>query len=180
MKDTKRKFSNRGLTHSTAHHLLAVSQLIEQQGYARVSDIARRLGITRGSVSVTMQTLCSSGHVRQDENHFFSLTAPGRKTAASVTARHEIVERVLREVLDMSPTQAHRESCRMEYLIEAETSRRLLGLLRFWQKHNLTGTLADELREGCPGCERYTQQECPCCELECVSDKCEQQVEPIA
>ena len=143
MLQTHRKFAAPGLTHSAAHHLLAAGGSIEQRGYARVADIARALGITRGSVSVTMQSLKSAGYVEQDENHFFILTDKGRKAIASIRSRHEIVEQFLTEVLGLSAEQSHRESCQLEYLIEAPTARRLSALLAFWRKNRLEGALEE-------------------------------------
>jgi len=53
--------------------ILAADESIEQRGYARVADIARILDITRGSVSVAMQSLKAGGYVEQDESHFFKI-----------------------------------------------------------------------------------------------------------
>ncbi len=165
----KRKFTAPGLTHSTVHHLLAVAELVERNSYARVADIAKRLEITRGSVSVTMRSLVASGHVRQDENHIFHLTEHGARAVGGIRARHELVEQFFTGVLGLSDELAHRESCRMEYIIEAETARRLLALLQYWRANGLDETsLQQGSRPGCPGCEHTDVAECPCCGLECL------------
>ena len=172
MVQTQRKFAVRGLTHSAAHHLLAAGESIEERGYARVADIARALGITRGSVSVAMQSLKSAGYVAQDENRFFVLTDKGRRAIASVRARHEVVERFLAEILGLSADQSHRQSCRLENLIDAPTARRLSSLLAFWKKNGLDGALAEETEHECPDCDESGHELCPSCELECLGDSC--------
>jgi len=172
MAEPKRKFGSPGLTHSGTHHLMAVGQLIDRSGYARVSDIARELGLTRGSVSVAMQSLRASGYVEQDENHFFHLTAQGETTVASIPLRHEIVEEVLTQVLGLTEADAHRESCRMEYLLEAPTARRLSALLQYWEDKELGKGFARKLSKisGCADCDQSESGTCPCCALECIED----------
>jgi DtxR family Mn-dependent transcriptional regulator len=154
------------LTHSAAHHLLATAELIDQHGYARGSDIARRLGLTRGSVSVAMKALKTNDLVEQDDNAFFHLTDRGAKAVASLRGRHEVVQQFMIEVLGLSHDQAHREGCRLEYLIEPDTARRLSGLLKFWNDKEL-GTLAEDYLDGhCPSCQGIQTETCPCCGLE--------------
>lgn len=172
MLQTQKKFTVRGLTHSTAHHLLAAGESIEQRGYARVADIARILEITRGSVSVTMQSLKASGYVEQDKNHFFTLTDKGSNAIASIRARHEIVEQFLTEILGLSDEQSHRESCRLEYLIETSTARRLSALLEFWRQNHPDGPLSQGIQEECPDCNNSADAMCPSCGLECLDASC--------
>ncbi len=155
------------LSHSAAHHLLATGELIDRSGYARVSDIARRLGLTRGSVSVAMQSVKTAGLVEQDENHFFILTEQGRRTVDSLRARHKVVEDFLTEMLGLTHEQAHRESCKMEHLLESPTVRRLAGLLQFWREHPSQVELQAHMDASCPLCNRQGDPtDCPCCSLE--------------
>ena len=55
--ETWKEFDHNEISHSAAHHLMAVDDLIRKFGYARVSDVARMLNITRGSVSITLKSL---------------------------------------------------------------------------------------------------------------------------
>ena len=56
--ETWKEFEANELTHSAAHHLLAIYEVgLEYGGWARVSDIARELSITRGSVSINGEAL---------------------------------------------------------------------------------------------------------------------------
>jgi DtxR family Mn-dependent transcriptional regulator len=169
MNANARKFATPGLSHSATHHLMAVGSLMDEHGYARVSDIARTLNVTRGSVSVAMQALRSAGYVTQDERRFFHLTERGETTIASIRSRHEIVERFLHNVLGLADESAHRESCRMEYLIEGPTASRLADLIRYWTDQNLDAGFSEYQSAGCSDCLQ-DGAECPCCSLECVED----------
>ena len=166
-----RKFDSNGLTHSVTHHLLAVDEGISTHGYARVTDIARLLEVTRGSVSVTMQSLKNAGLVEQDENRFFHLTEDGRSAVASIRKRHQVVEEFMVEVLGLTPEQSHCESCRLENLLEAPTTRRLHVLLEFWRENGFADTIERRMQSPCAE-RRDPGQACPCCGLECIDGEC--------
>ena len=178
MADNAKKFSPSGLTHSAAHHLLAVDEAVRRRGYARVSDIARELGITRGSVSVAMQSLRLAGFVEQDENHMFRLSPIGQRLVASLRVPHEIVEEFLTRVLGLTQQQSHRESCRIENLVEVPTARRLSALLRYWRESDLPPLSDSDLETECPACGDPQPQLCPCCGLECIGGACPLEAQP--
>jgi Mn-dependent DtxR family transcriptional regulator len=167
-----KKFDLAGLSHSAAHHLMAVASLLQDRGYARVVDIGRELNITRGSVCIAMQSLKQSGYVDQDDQHFYHLTEKGARAAAGIRTRHKVVERFLVEVLGMTRDQSHQESCKVENIIDGPTTRRLARLVEFWQERGLDEEFAGGAIIDCPAdCER-DEGECPCCGLECVDDNC--------
>ena len=76
-----REFDQNPVSHSAAHHLTAIQQLLEDQGYARVSDVARKLGITRGSVSVSLKGLRQRGLVVEDQHKHLGLSDEGQRIA---------------------------------------------------------------------------------------------------
>jgi DtxR family transcriptional regulator, Mn-dependent transcriptional regulator len=167
----ERRTEAASLTHSAAHHLLAAADSIDELGYARVSDIGRRLELTRGSVSVAMQSLRKAGYVDQDANRFFHLTDRGQRAAVGIRARHDVVQRFLIDILALSPEKAHSESCRMEHLLTAETTRRLYTLLEFLKSQGLQDDMVAAIQAGCPDCETQGSQ-CPCCGLAPLDDSC--------
>ena len=65
------------LTHSMAHYLLTIHKLREEKGYARVTDIAKELGLTKGSVSTALNNLKKRELVEEDESKFLSLSETG-------------------------------------------------------------------------------------------------------
>ncbi len=169
---TTKKFELGGLSHSAAHHLLAVAGLLKDRGYARVSDIGRELDVTRGSVSVMMQSLKQAGYVAQDDRSFYRLTDEGVQAVAGLRARHEIVERFLVEILGLSAKQSHNESCKLETIVDAPTTRRLMRLLEFWQEHQLDRQFDPNLEPLCPQSCEQAEYMCPCCGLECLDGTC--------
>ena len=130
--DTWKEFEANELTHSAAHHLLAIYQVgLAYGGWARVSDIARQLNITRGSVSINLRALKKRAWVETDEHHLVKLTPKGLKVVRSVMAKRVVLKAFLSDVLGLSDSQAEIDSCKIEHLISQSTGQRLAQFLRF-------------------------------------------------
>jgi DtxR family Mn-dependent transcriptional regulator len=123
--DVWKQFEENNLTHSAAHHLLAILELREKRGYARVTDVARHLNITTGSASTNLKSLKGKGLLAEDDNRFLSLSAQGEALARAVIARKNIFQRFLVEILQVTPEQAEIDACKTEHLISGETARKL-------------------------------------------------------
>jgi DtxR family Mn-dependent transcriptional regulator len=130
--ETWKEFEANELTHSAAHHLLAIHEVgASYGGWARVSDIARRLNITRGSVSINLRTLKKRGWVDTDEHRQVKLSAKGLRVVHSVMAKRVIVKKFLCDVLGISEQQAEIDSCKIEHLISHSTGERLVQFVQF-------------------------------------------------
>ena len=79
-----KSFEDNTLTHSAAHYLMTIKGLLEDHGYARVTDIAKRLNITRGSCSISLKPLKKRELVVEDENRFLQLSEEGRRLAEMI------------------------------------------------------------------------------------------------
>ena len=64
--DVWKQFEQNPISHSAAHHIVAIVELLERHGYARVSDVAKLLNITRGSASLTLKALKVRTLIKQD------------------------------------------------------------------------------------------------------------------
>lgn len=132
-----KSFEANELTHSAAHHLVAIHQLgAEYGGWARVSDIARQLSITRGSVSINLRTLKKRGLVVTDEHRMFKLSPKGRRIAQGILAKKATLMAFLTHVLGVPTHQAEVDSCKIEHLISHPTSERLVHFVRFLTSEN--------------------------------------------
>jgi len=123
--DVWKQFEENSLTHSAAHHLLAITELREKRGYARVTDVAKHLNITTGSASTNLKALKTKGFVIEDDNRFLALSPEGESLVTAVIMRKEVFYRFLTEVLDVSSDQAEIDACKTEHLISSETARKL-------------------------------------------------------
>ena len=130
--ETWKEFEANELTHSAAHHLLAIHEVgAPYGGWSRVSDIARSLNITRGSVSINLRTLKKRGWVQTDAHRLVKLSPKGLKVVHSVMAKRVIVKTFLSEVLGIAESQADIDSCKIEHLISHSTGERLVQFLQF-------------------------------------------------
>lgn len=171
--DTWKEFDQNVITHSAAHHLMAIDELIGRLGYARVSDIARQLGITRGSVSISLGPLKKAGLVTQDENRHLRLSERGQALVATIKTKRHLMRRLLAEVLGVEPEQAEIDACKLEHLVSNATARHVLSFLRFLdaEPERVSGLLSMWRAAGLQ-CER-APTECPTCETECLAAKVE-------
>ncbi len=116
---------------STEHYLRAILELREERGYARVIDIAARVGVTKGTVSLALGQLAARGLVTFDAARFPLLTPAGQRLAADVRGRHAIVVAFLTDVLGLGLERAADEACRWEHVVSHDVADRLLDLVRF-------------------------------------------------
>ena len=124
--ETWKEFEANELTHSAAHHLLAIDELGEEYGgWARVSDIAKQLAITRGSVSINLRALKKRGYIVTDEHRMVKLSPKGLEIVQGVKAKKAAFKSFLTDVLGVEEHQADVDSCKVEHLISDETTERL-------------------------------------------------------
>ncbi len=126
-----KEFESNEITHSVAHHLAAINELTEEHGYARVSDVARHLDITRGSASLTLKALKEKQYVLEDQNKFLRLSDEGKRIVDRVRAKRAIVRKFLKDALHLDERRAEVDACKVEHLLSAETGEQLLHFVRY-------------------------------------------------
>ncbi len=168
--DLWKKFDQNIISHSAAHHLMAIDDLFSKFGYARVSDVARLLNITRGSVSISLQPLKKSGLVIQDENRHVRLSAAGQGLVDAIKTKRELIRRLLTDLLGVPAAEAETDACKIEHLISNQTAQRLVLFLRFIDegKEPAAGFLA-ALRGFHEECSRDPAI-CPTCDTQCRAE----------
>ncbi len=129
--DVWKEFEKNAVTHSVAHHLVAIATLRDEFGYARVSDVARQLSITRGSASITLKGLKQRGLVIEDARRFLGLSEDGLRIARTIQAKKKVMRRLFVEWLGVDDEQADIDTCKIEHLISGETASAALRMLRF-------------------------------------------------
>ena len=131
--DIWKKFEENNITHSAAHHLLAILELREKRGYARVTDVARELNITTGSASINLKSLKAKNLIIEDDNKFLALSEEGESVAKAVLMRKKLLYNFLANILKVKPEQAEIDSCKTEHLISAETAKKLQEFLESYE-----------------------------------------------
>lgn len=134
MEDVWKQFEENDITHSAAHHLLAIMELRAKRGYARVTDVAKHLNITTGSASTNLKSLKLKGLIVEDDNRFLTLSTEGDGLARAIVSRNELLRDFLEKILKVSSEQAEIDACKIEHLVSAETSAKLQRFLKEHQK----------------------------------------------
>jgi Mn-dependent DtxR family transcriptional regulator len=169
--ETWKEFEANELTHSAAHHLLAIHEVgAKYGGWARVSDIAHQLDITRGSVSINLRALKKRGWVKAGEHHLVTLSPRGVKAVQAIIAKRVIVKAFLTRVLGTPELQAEIDSCKIEHLISDATGHRLIQFMRFLASDDAVATKAlarfRRFEQACP-----ESRTCDVCQGHCLVDE---------
>lgn len=121
--ETWKQFEANRLTHSAAHHLRAIQELgAKSGGWARVTDIAHDLGVTRGTVSINLRSLKKRGLVLTDESRMVKLSPRGRVLVRDIRAKKIVIKSFLTTVLGVGERYAEMDSCKIEHLLSQHTS----------------------------------------------------------
>lgn len=129
--DTTWKFFDQNpLTHSAAHYLMTIEELVEGQGYARITDIAKELEITRGSCSISVKALKNRGLIIEDDNKFFTLSVEGKELVHVIQQNATLLKTFFKDILQVEEWQAEVDACKIEHLLSIETSMQLKKFLR--------------------------------------------------
>ncbi|NER41044.1 transcriptional regulator MntR [Bacillus megaterium NBRC 15308 = ATCC 14581] len=83
-------------TPSMEDYIEQISMLIEDKGYARVSDIADALAVHPSSVTKMVQKLDKDEYLIYEKYRGLVLTAKGQKIGKRLVYRHELLEQLLR------------------------------------------------------------------------------------
>lgn len=170
-KEVWKHFEDNQITHSAAHYLMTINTLLAEHGYARVTDIAKHLNITRGSCSISLRPLKKRGLVVEDDNKFLQLSSEGKRLAELVEKNDELLEVFLRDVLGVDDEQAEIDACKIEHLLSIQTSVKLSNLINFMNSgHPLAKQLLKELRKHEKDCS-HNAQDCEICQNICFFER---------
>ncbi len=117
---------------STEDHLERIQELVERNGYARVSDLAEALGLSSSTVSNMVRRLAKRGYVNYQRYRGFTLTAEGAAVAAHIKDRHRTLTELL-TLLGLGSETVEREVEDIEHHLTPQTLAALTALVAFWK-----------------------------------------------
>lgn len=119
---------------STEDHLERIQELVERKGYARVSDIAASLRLSRSAVSNMVRRLAHRGYLNYEKYRGLTLTDSGRAVAAHIRIRDKILTALL-AMMDLPDAIVQQEVEVVEHHLRPETLRAFSKLVGFWKAH---------------------------------------------
>jgi Mn-dependent DtxR family transcriptional regulator len=116
---------------SGENYLETILRLIKELGYVRSVDVARKLNVSRPSVSRAVGLLKQEGYIETAENGFIQMTTKGKAAAEKIYNRHKQLTGFLEYVSNVPREQAEENACRIEHIIDEDVFE---GILRFMKK----------------------------------------------
>jgi len=120
------------ISSSLEDYLETIYLLVQEQGFARVKDVARARDVKAASVSIALRKLAELALVRYERREYIALTSDGEKAGRRVFSRHRLLSRFFEEVLSMKPEAASLQACTMEHSLTDETMDRLVRFFEFF------------------------------------------------
>lgn len=157
-----RRFGEHPLTHSMAHYLMAISEIFEEQGYVRATDVAKWLGVTKGSASIALKTIKEKGLVAEDDNRMLFLTEMGEEAVDTIVGARSTFLKFFRDILAIDENIALEDACKLEHLVSRTTSERLMRFIRFTMKDKDVRSHIKKFSQAVADCG--TIDECDQCE----------------
>lgn len=125
------KQQDKELSHTMAHYLVTIHKLKEIRGFARITDIARELHLTKGSVSTAINGLKKKNLVKDDGDcKFLVLTEFGHKEVHKVLSSRELLFYFLKDVLGVDCETASIDACEMEHLLSNQTREKFFYFMK--------------------------------------------------
>ena len=99
---------------SAEDYLEQILMLLETKGYARSTDIAEALEVTKPSVSVAMKKLRENGYIAMEKIGLISLTDKGYPIARRIYDRHVVLTDLFVS-LGVDAETARKDACKIEH-----------------------------------------------------------------
>ncbi len=121
------------LSQSVEDYLEAIYRVIEKKGYARTSDLAKKLNLKPSSVTGMFKKLSEAGYVNYEKYGGITLTEKGRVLAHKIDGRHKTLARLL-SIFGIPKDISDEDACRIEHNVSKETINTFEKMLEFMQQ----------------------------------------------
>src|SRR5512136_225406 len=108
------------ISSSLEDYLETIYLLVQEQGFARVKDVARARDVKAASVSIALRRLADMDLVRYERREYIALTPEGEQAGRRVFSRHRLLTRFFQEVLNLPAQAASAQACAMEHSLTDE------------------------------------------------------------
>ncbi len=148
-----------------AHYLMALHEVHNEQGYARLSDVAKRLKISKGSLSTSLKPLIKKNLILEDSNKHLSLSKTATELVTNIENTCSTLQHFFTKILGLDTDTANIDACKIEHLLSEKSSTKILKMIKALEKNpELLKTLQKEMKEnekcsikGCKTCEHQSK-----------------------
>ena len=128
------KVRNAHRTENTEDYLELIADLLNQNGEARIVDIAKKLDIAQATANKTIQRLHTQGYIKKEPYRSIFLTFKGQLIASKSKKKHRIVFEFLKN-LGVDQNTASADSEGIEHHVSEKT---LIKMEKFNRSKNKT------------------------------------------
>ncbi|MFC1837444.1 metal-dependent transcriptional regulator [Thermodesulfobacteriota bacterium] len=128
------------LSASLEDYIEAISHIVDEKKVARGKDIAKRLKVSRASVTEALRSLSKKGLVNYEPYEVITLTDEGRVVAGDVIRKHEALKNFFIKVLAIDDTIAEESACRIEHAAPPEVIDSLIRFVEFIEESPQRGS----------------------------------------
>ena len=114
------------LSFTMESYIDAIYELSSEQKGARLTDIARRMNVTKSTANAAMVTLAKKQLIENEHYRDIRLTESGAVMARRITKKHEVIRRFFRECLQIDDVTADTDACAIEHLISDQAVRAMM------------------------------------------------------
>ena len=120
---------------SAEDYLERILELVQENGQARVVDIANSLNVRQASVTNMVKKLCELGYVDHEKyKRGLVLTKKGQQVALEIQRRHETLSSFF-SMLELDDETQRRDIEGIEHHLSRGTVRVLEDLVSFFEEH---------------------------------------------
>lgn len=123
------------LSASLEDYIEAIFHIVDEKKVARGKDIAKRLKVSRASVTEALRALSRKGLVNYEPYEVVTLTESGKTVAEDVVRRHQALKDFFVKVLAIDDAIAEESACRIEHAAPPEVIDRLIRFVKFIEKN---------------------------------------------
>lgn len=113
------------LTNSQEEYILAMYLLQEEKGIIRVTDIAKKLEITKPSVNNGINNLKALGLINYERYSDITFSKNGEEIAKEILKKQDIIYVFLKNIIGVEKEKASKESIAMKHAISKDTTDKL-------------------------------------------------------
>ena len=121
------------LSASLEDYIEAIFHIVDEKKVARGKEIAKRLKVSRASVTEALRSLSQKGLIHYEPYEVITLTEKGKVVAEDVIRRHEALKEFFIKVLAIDDTIAEESACRIEHAAPPEVIDRLIRFVEFME-----------------------------------------------
>ena len=119
-------------------YLEAILRVKNVKGTVHSVDVAKKLGVSKPSVSWAVGILKRDGYLADNESTELEFTKKGLEKATNIYSRHRLLTDFFVKITGVSKEQAEENACRVEHDIDADI---VAGIEKWMKKKQINKSL---------------------------------------